>query len=157
MSQFYKFEVNTSADFEFFGRLLAESFFGGVIAFTPVQYKRVNGHSNAFWGWGGEDTDLYNRFVTFIRSIFSILNSKCFKLNVEYYIFKLVLFAIELRVLAIMLNVPQVLYPDICPYHTKVVQLTLIGWLLIICNSKYNPFVQIDLFEEMFHLIFAGK
>lgn len=36
---------------------------GGVSAFTPDMYIRLNGHSNSFWGWGGEDDDLYNRYV----------------------------------------------------------------------------------------------
>lgn len=35
--------------------------FGGVTAITPEQYKNVNGHSNQFWGWGGEDNDIEYR------------------------------------------------------------------------------------------------
>ena len=32
--------------------------FGGVTAITPKQYRKANGHSNQFWGWGGEDNDM---------------------------------------------------------------------------------------------------
>ena len=28
---------------------------------TTKQYIAVNGFSNEFWGWGGEDDDLFNR------------------------------------------------------------------------------------------------
>ncbi|KAL3884627.1 hypothetical protein ACJMK2_024754 [Sinanodonta woodiana] len=33
-------------------------FHGGVVGFTPQQYLKVNGFSNLFFGWGGEDEDL---------------------------------------------------------------------------------------------------
>uniref|UniRef100_A0A8C5CQ43 Beta-1,4-galactosyltransferase n=1 Tax=Gadus morhua TaxID=8049 RepID=A0A8C5CQ43_GADMO len=36
-------------------------FFGGVSGLTVEQYKKINGFPNAFWGWGGEDDDLWNR------------------------------------------------------------------------------------------------
>ena len=29
----------------------------GAIALTPDTYRRINGFSNMFWGWGGEDAD----------------------------------------------------------------------------------------------------
>lgn len=38
-----------------------EEFFGGVSGLTVDQYRKVNGFPNAFWGWGGEDDDLWNR------------------------------------------------------------------------------------------------
>lgn len=44
-------------------RLCYPGFFGGVIAIKPYHYKLVNGFSNNFWGWGGEDDDFYNRVV----------------------------------------------------------------------------------------------
>ncbi|XP_014677244.1 PREDICTED: beta-1,4-galactosyltransferase 4-like isoform X2 [Priapulus caudatus] len=31
---------------------------GGVAAFKPEQYRKVNGYSNLFWLWGGEDDDM---------------------------------------------------------------------------------------------------
>lgn len=35
----------------------------GVIALTPDTYRRINGFSNMFWGWGGEDEDFYQRMM----------------------------------------------------------------------------------------------
>ncbi|XP_077585243.1 beta-1,4-galactosyltransferase 3-like [Stigmatopora nigra] len=34
---------------------------GGVVAATPEHFKKFNGYSNQFWGWGGEDDDLWTR------------------------------------------------------------------------------------------------
>ncbi|KAG5838364.1 beta-1,4-galactosyltransferase 5 isoform X1 [Anguilla rostrata] len=36
-------------------------FFGGVSGLTVEQFQKINGFPNAFWGWGGEDDDLWNR------------------------------------------------------------------------------------------------
>ncbi|XP_014833057.1 PREDICTED: beta-1,4-galactosyltransferase 2-like [Poecilia mexicana] len=35
--------------------------FGGVTALSKQQFLKVNGFSNTFWGWGGEDDDLSQR------------------------------------------------------------------------------------------------
>lgn len=43
-------------------RLPYNEFFGGVSGLTVKQFKQVNGFPNAFWGWGGEDDDLWNRW-----------------------------------------------------------------------------------------------
>ncbi|XP_038148030.1 beta-1,4-galactosyltransferase 1-like [Cyprinodon tularosa] len=37
--------------------------FGGVSLLSEEQFLKVNGFSNTFWGWGGEDNDLYNRII----------------------------------------------------------------------------------------------
>ena len=34
---------------------------GGVLAIRRSQFEDINGFSNEFWGWGGEDDDLNNR------------------------------------------------------------------------------------------------
>ncbi|KAF0992599.1 hypothetical protein HZS_4037 [Henneguya salminicola] len=36
-------------------------YFGGVAAITKTQYIKINGFSNCYWGYGGEDDDLYRR------------------------------------------------------------------------------------------------
>lgn len=48
-------------------RLPYDANFGGVTAMTKEQYEAVNGFSNSFFGWGGEDDDFYNRFVILIN------------------------------------------------------------------------------------------
>ncbi|PSN35273.1 hypothetical protein C0J52_17555 [Blattella germanica] len=37
--------------------------FGGVVAILKTQFELVNGFSNIFFGWGGEDDDFYSRIV----------------------------------------------------------------------------------------------
>lgn len=36
---------------------------GGIIAFTKMQFELINGYSNMFFLWGGEDDDVYRRLV----------------------------------------------------------------------------------------------
>ena len=47
---------------------------GGFFLTNKDYFKKVNGYSNQFWGWGGEDGDLQNRINTnkikIIRDIF---------------------------------------------------------------------------------------
>ncbi|XP_026736023.1 beta-1,4-N-acetylgalactosaminyltransferase bre-4-like [Trichoplusia ni] len=42
-------------------KLPYEDIFGGVSAMTLEQFTRVNGFSNKYWGWGGEDDDMSYR------------------------------------------------------------------------------------------------
>jgi len=37
--------------------------FGGVGSFSKDHFEQINGMSNLFWGWGGEDDDLYQRIT----------------------------------------------------------------------------------------------
>ncbi|MEQ2189744.1 hypothetical protein GOODEAATRI_028446, partial [Goodea atripinnis] len=37
-------------------------YFGGVSSMSKEQYLKINGFPNNYWGWGGEDDDIYNRF-----------------------------------------------------------------------------------------------
>ncbi|KAL4640249.1 beta-1,4-galactosyltransferase 1-like [Arapaima gigas] len=45
-------------------RLPYAQIFGGVSALTKEQYLKINGFSNNYWGWGGEDDDVYNRLIS---------------------------------------------------------------------------------------------
>ncbi|XP_056425801.1 beta-1,4-galactosyltransferase 1 [Hyla sarda] len=39
-------------------------YFGGVSALSKEQFEKINGFPNNYWGWGGEDDDIYNRIVS---------------------------------------------------------------------------------------------
>ena len=45
-------------------RMPYKELFGGAISLNPAQFESVNGFSNEFYGWGGEDDDMYRRSVT---------------------------------------------------------------------------------------------
>jgi len=42
-------------------KLPYKTIFGGVAALSVDQFKKLNGFSNQFWGWGGEDDDMSKR------------------------------------------------------------------------------------------------
>lgn len=44
-------------------RLPYKAIFGGVSAMSTGHYKQLNGFSNKYWGWGGEDDDMSNRIT----------------------------------------------------------------------------------------------
>ncbi|OCU00347.1 hypothetical protein XELAEV_18006120mg [Xenopus laevis] len=39
-------------------------YFGGVSALSKNQFLEINGFPNNYWGWGGEDDDIYNRIAS---------------------------------------------------------------------------------------------
>ncbi|KAJ6653483.1 hypothetical protein lerEdw1_009155 [Lerista edwardsae] len=44
-------------------RLPYNQYFGGVSALNKEQFQKINGFPNNYWGWGGEDDDIYNRLL----------------------------------------------------------------------------------------------
>jgi hypothetical protein len=44
-------------------KLLYSTLFGGVTAFRLSDFVGANGYPTVFWGWGGEDDDMYLRVV----------------------------------------------------------------------------------------------
>ena len=38
-----------------------ERYFGGVNSFNTKDFEMINGYPNNYWGWGGEDDELYDR------------------------------------------------------------------------------------------------
>ncbi|CAK8672345.1 uncharacterized protein LOC143465946 [Clavelina lepadiformis] len=49
-----------------------QQIFGGVTAMTPEQFRLVNGYSNEYWGWGGEDDDMFRRIFRMCMSVYRI-------------------------------------------------------------------------------------
>jgi hypothetical protein len=49
------------------------NYFGGIVAFTEQQFRKVNGFPNNFWGWGGEDDELYQRVKKVIQLLYICL------------------------------------------------------------------------------------
>lgn len=39
------------------------TYFGGVFSMSKDQYLKINGFPNTYWGWGGEDDDIYKRVI----------------------------------------------------------------------------------------------
>lgn len=59
---FYKNVVHLATAVSQFGyKMPYNDYLSGVVAFRPAFYRKMNGYSNAFWGWGGEDDDLRRR------------------------------------------------------------------------------------------------
>jgi hypothetical protein len=46
-------------------RVVFDEYFGGVTIFPTQLFRRINGYSNQYWGWGFEDNDLLYRCKTF--------------------------------------------------------------------------------------------
>jgi hypothetical protein len=40
-----------------------KKYFGGITSFNDKAFREMNGFPNNFWGWGGEDDELYKRAV----------------------------------------------------------------------------------------------
>lgn len=46
---------------QFGGGVAYKNYYGGVNLFNEKDFKKINGYSNNFWGWGGEDDDILKR------------------------------------------------------------------------------------------------
>ena len=44
-------------------RLTYTNYLGGIVLMSPDTFVTIGGFSNSFWGWGGEDDDLYCRVI----------------------------------------------------------------------------------------------
>ena len=63
--------VSPSADHKY----SFENYLGGVLGMTKEVYKKINGYSNKYWGWGGEDDGIYNRLVKENVKVYRIKDS----------------------------------------------------------------------------------
>ncbi|XP_041361145.1 beta-1,4-N-acetylgalactosaminyltransferase bre-4-like [Gigantopelta aegis] len=52
---------HSAANSKYNYRLPYYNYVGGVISISKDQYTKINGISNLYFGWGGEDDDLFNR------------------------------------------------------------------------------------------------
>lgn len=48
---------------QFNWKLPYNGYFGGVTIFDKESFEKINGYANEYWGWGGEDDDVFNRCV----------------------------------------------------------------------------------------------
>ena len=48
-------------------RLLYAGLFGGVTAFKLSDFIAVNGYATVYWGWGGEDDDMFLRVTRYLN------------------------------------------------------------------------------------------
>ncbi|XP_056220517.1 beta-1,4-galactosyltransferase 1-like [Seriola aureovittata] len=44
-------------------RLPYNTYFGGVASLSKDKFLKINGFPNTYWGWGGEDDDIYSRIT----------------------------------------------------------------------------------------------
>ena len=49
--------------FHFLSRLPYGNYFGGVSALSRQDFEAINGFSNKYFGWGGEDDDIEYRYL----------------------------------------------------------------------------------------------
>ena len=57
-------------------RMHYPGYMGGVTGFTPKQYETINGFSNLFFGWGGEDDNLETRISKMYPDGYSRISNK---------------------------------------------------------------------------------
>lgn len=68
-----------------FGYKLAyDKYFGGAVAISWDHFVQMNGFSNRFWGWGGEDDDMYSR-VTSVGLQINRLPQEIGRFKVTFY------------------------------------------------------------------------
>jgi len=52
-----------TANEKYGGRMPYGNYFGGVVGINRTHFELINGFSNMFWGWGGEDDDFLYRII----------------------------------------------------------------------------------------------
>lgn len=59
-------------------------YFGGVVSFNREDFEKINGFPNTFWGWGGEDDEMYSRIME-VRA--GAKRKFVFKIQTEFLVF----------------------------------------------------------------------
>uniref|UniRef100_A0A3B5MPD4 UDP-Gal:betaGlcNAc beta 1,4- galactosyltransferase, polypeptide 2 n=1 Tax=Xiphophorus couchianus TaxID=32473 RepID=A0A3B5MPD4_9TELE len=68
-------------------RLPYAGYFGGVSGLSKKQFLKINGFPNEYWGWGGEDDDIYNRDILPLPQHHLLVNMVSVLCNQEIYLF----------------------------------------------------------------------
>ena len=55
-------------------KLLYAAIFGGITSMNTAQFTQLNGYSNLFWGWGGEDKSC--KFVAQLSQLISAFSER---------------------------------------------------------------------------------
>jgi hypothetical protein len=89
-----------------------EALVGGATGFTAEQFIQVNGFTNEFYGWGGEDDDLEKRSVDFPNILLQYLSFRytCVCLFQFYNVYRMFNCLLLLTMLFLLL---ALLYGDV--------------------------------------------
>ena len=63
---------------DYFSSPTPRSHFGGVTTLSTHDFLQINGYANSFWGWGGEDDQLYQRVRAENFTVVSLVSNRSY-------------------------------------------------------------------------------